>query len=73
MKYFAIEYPNHTTLLVKDEHKLERVLIELLNASGLRWHGTIYNPQSFLSLREVDSPDDRQKLIAKELTKVLIG
>lgn len=73
MKYFAIEYPNHTTLLVKDEHKLESVFYSLINARGIRWHGSIYNIQSFLSLREIGTPDDRQKLIAKELSQVLIG
>lgn len=74
MKFFALEYPNHTTLLVKSEFKLERVLIEIVNATGVKsYGGAIYNPQSFLSLREITTPDKRQQMIAQELSKVLVG
>lgn len=74
MKFFAVEYPNFTTLIVKSEFKLERVLIEVSNATGMKSStGTIYNPQTFLSLRELMHPDKRQQFIAQELSKVLIG
>ena len=74
MKFYAVEYPNHTTLLVKTPAGLEDVLQALVNGIGLKViGGGIYNPKSFLTLREVTAPDKRQKLVAQELSKVLIG
>lgn len=74
MRYFAIEYPNYTTLVVKAEGCPGEVLHALLSSSGITsYSGTIYNPKSFLTLREISTPDKRQKLVAQELSKVLLG
>jgi hypothetical protein len=61
------------TLLVKSKYKTEDILYLLFTHRGLEWHGTIYNPKSFLSLTQVSVPNDRQKYIAQELSTVLIG
>lgn len=74
MKFYALEYPNHTTLLVKTPAGVEDVLHALMNHNGIKViGGGIYNPKSFITLREVSTPDKRQKLLAQELAKVLIG
>lgn len=74
MKYYALEYANYTTLLLKTEAGLDDVLHALTNGRGLKaMSGTVYNPKAFQTLRYISTPDDRQKRCAQELSKVLIG
>ncbi len=73
MNYFAIDYPNHTTLVVKSGYGIKEVLFQISQSRGLNYHGTIYNPESYLSLRPITNPDDRQKLRALTFQEILIG
>jgi hypothetical protein len=74
MKFYALEYANSSILLVKSTHGIEDVLTRIVESYGIKHSsGTIYNPKSFLTLREVTSPDDRQQYVAHRLNDVLIG
>jgi hypothetical protein len=73
MKYYALEYPNHVRLLMKSPGGLAFVVKQLRDFETVNWYGTIYNTQSFLSLREIDSPSDREKTLAQELQFLFLG
>jgi hypothetical protein len=73
MNYFAIDYPNHTRLLVKSNGDVEDVLSCLTQFGGLLWGDRLYNPQSFLTLMQITNPTDAQKEIAQRLSHILIG
>lgn len=74
MRFYALTYPNHTTLVVKSDEAIGGVLSMLHKAKGISaMGGAIYNPQLFLTLSWITDPDKRQQLVAQELNKVLIG
>lgn len=74
MRYYALTYQDHTTLVVKSEATLTGVLAKLTTASGISSpSGAIYNPKVFLTLSWITDPDKRQKLVAQVLDQALIG
>ncbi len=73
MNHFAIEYPNHTTLLVKSVYGLKEVAFRLSQSRGIFYVGVIYNPKAFLVLRAIHNPDERQQLRSLSLNDILIG
>ncbi len=74
MKYFAIEFANHTTLLVKADRTKESIIRLLSERIGIvSINGDIYNPKSFLKVSFIPEPDTRQQLVAIALDNALIG
>lgn len=74
MKYFAVNFPNLTTFIVKTEKSFSvRDIVFCLGKSvGMVGTGDIiYNPTQFISVNSIGSPDERQKKVAKDLDKVL--
>lgn len=75
MKYFEVQFPNHTTFILFSENgkiTAETLVYDLLDAAGLRGNnGVIYNPKHFISVNSISSPDERHKLVAKDIGKVL--
>lgn len=75
MKYFVIEFPNHTSFIVKTEKEFELgdVVSAVSKAAGLKGRtDTAYNPRQFLSINSLTSPSESQKKLARDLEKVLI-
>lgn len=74
MNYYAVEFANHVTLIVKSGLDPEALLKVLLAGRGLKHaRGTIYNPKSFIALRSISTPDKREGLVAQELSNIYIG
>jgi len=74
MKYFAIQFPNSTSFIVKTNSSwtLRELVIEIQGSSGLETlGGFVFNPSQFISVNSISSPDERQKKVAKDLEKVL--
>ena len=74
MKYFFIDFPNHTKFIVKTpEGATARGLASLLNSSkAFVGHGdVVYNPKQFISVYSISSINDQHKRLAKNLEEVL--
>ncbi len=74
VKYFAISFPNSTTLIMKSDSvsTVKGVVGMLYNAKGLLGlGGTALNPSQFISVESISSPDARQLRVARDLDKVL--
>lgn len=73
MNYYALTYPNHTTLILKAPVTIDDVVSMLSTNNGLRApSGAIYNTKTFLTLTHILEPDKRQLLVAQEIIKVLL-
>ncbi len=72
MNYFTLDYPNHTTLIMKSQLELGDILKRLNSTLAIRHHGDCYNPKGYLSLRPIFTPTEQQQRIAElfELTLV---
>ena len=74
MKYFAINFPNFTTFILKtgSSHDVKSITGALSEATGLLGvGGSAFNPKHFISVDSISSPDDRQKKLARDIDKVL--
>ena len=74
MKYFEVNFSNYMTLVMKSEKLVsaEEVVFALREASGLYgFGGSIQNPNLFISVVPIASPDKRHKQVARDLEKVL--
>jgi hypothetical protein len=59
---------------VKSKLELELFLKMITNGRGLKHSsGAIYNPKSFLALRQISTPDKRENLVAQDLEQIFIG
>lgn len=75
MKYFAINFPNHMTLMMKtsEDYQIEDVMFSLYASKGIQGiSGVVYNPLQFISVESITSPDDRQKTSARNLVEMLL-
>ena len=72
MKFYALTFANHTTLIMKSDLSLVPALKLILASIGLSWHGVIYNPESFLTLSPIHIADENQKRVAQDLYNCLI-
>lgn len=74
MNYFAINFGNFSTLILKTKSdvSLKQLVYELDSSVGIIGAGNmILNPKRFISVESISSPDERQKNRAKNLSEVL--
>lgn len=72
MNYYMIHYPNHVKLIVKDERDLLPALKVFQSSSGISWHGTIYNSQSFLTFSKLYEAEESTKALAQPFHSNLV-
>ena len=73
MKYYEIQFPNLSTLYFTSKETIFIILDSLGDIGGLTGpSGAIHNPKSFLTLREVLEPDERQKRVARDFAESIV-
>lgn len=76
MKYFAVEFPNHNTYIVKttdETYNVGRMALRLKFIDGFRgYNETIYNPLHYISVTQLGEPNEKQKRLARTLTEVFV-
>lgn len=72
MTYYEVNFPNHTTLVMKVDFT-PAGLLQLFETKKAVRHssGAIYNLKQYQSFRELSDPDDRQKLCALGIESVM--